>query len=160
MNIQRHRDLTIILLSKLAAILPGHPDRVTPLLGKACVVDDPGLDRPAALDCGQHQLSHLAQHRGVRPRRVPNKMEQRLMLRGDLRRCCHSRHRLDALARNRHQQPQAVIMHRLLSIGMAEHHAERLDIARKSRFTPLTRSAVHSGPPIRMKTGKNTTSCG
>jgi hypothetical protein len=43
---------------------------------------------------------------------------------------------------------------------MAQHHAERLDIARKSRFTPLTRSAVHPGPPIRMKIGQNTTSCG
>ncbi len=39
-------------------------------------------------------------------------------------------------------------MHRLLSIGMAQHHAERLDIAPKSRSTPLARSAVHPGPPI------------
>jgi hypothetical protein len=80
-------------------------------------------------------------------------MKQGLMLCGDLPRCCHRRHRFDALAVNRHQQPQAVIMHRLLSIGMAQHDAQRLDIARKSRFTPLTRSAVHSGPPIRMKIG-------
>jgi hypothetical protein len=42
-------------------------------------------------------------------------------------------------------------MHRLLSIGMTQHNPERLDIGRKSRFTPLARSAVHSGPPIRMK---------
>src|SRR5262252_5599382 len=32
---------------------------------------------------------------------------------------------------------------------MAQRRAERLDIGRKSRFTPLTRTAVHSGPPIR-----------
>jgi hypothetical protein len=51
-------------------------------------------------------------------------------------------------------------MHRLLSIGMAQHHPKRLDIARKARFTPLTRSVVHSGPPIRMKIDLNTTSCG
>jgi hypothetical protein len=50
-------------------------------------------------------------------------------------------------------------MHRLLSIGMAQHRAERLDIGRKSRFTPRTRSPVHSGPPIRMKKHLNTTSC-
>jgi hypothetical protein len=87
-------------------------------------------------------------------------MKQGLMFRGDLRRCCHRRHRFDALALNRHQQPQAVIAHRLLSIGVAEHPAERLDIARKSRFTPLTRSAVHSGPPIRMKIDLITISCG
>jgi hypothetical protein len=29
-------------------------------------------------------------------------------------------------------------MHRLLSIDMTKHGAERLDIGRKSRFTPLT----------------------
>jgi hypothetical protein len=145
--------LAVVLLAKLTAILPGHPDRVPPFLGKTCVVDDPGLDWPAALDRRQHQLCHLAQHRGVRPRRIANKMKQGLMLCGDLPRCRHRRHRFDALAVNRHQQPQAVIMHRLLSIGMAQHDAQRLDIARKSRFTPLTRSAVHSGPPIRMKIG-------
>src|SRR5262249_14989115 len=69
----------------------------------------------------------------------------------DLRRCCHCRHRLDTLALDRHQQSQAVIAHRLLSIGMAQRRAERLDIGRKSRFTPLARTAVHSGPPIRKK---------
>jgi hypothetical protein len=41
-NRQRHRDLTIVLLAKLAAILPRHPDRVPPLLGKAGVVDNAG----------------------------------------------------------------------------------------------------------------------
>src|SRR5262249_471113 len=34
---------------------------------------------------------------------------------------------------------------------MAQRRAERLDIGRKSRFTPLARTAVHSGPPIRKK---------
>jgi hypothetical protein len=53
-------------------------------------------------------------------------MKQRLMLRGDPGRCRHRRHRLDALALNRHQQPKAVIMHRLLSIGMTQHDTERL----------------------------------
>jgi len=77
-------------------------------------------------------------------------MKQELMLGGDLCWCGHGRHRFVALALDRHQQPQAVIMHRLLSIGMAQHDAERLDIARKSRFTPLTQPVVHSGPPIRM----------
>jgi hypothetical protein len=37
------------------------------------------------------------------------------------------------------------IAYRNLSIGMTE----RLDIGRKSRFTPLTRAAVQPGPPIR-----------
>ena len=157
---QRHRNLTVVLLAELAAILPGHPDRVPPLLGKARVVDDPGRDRPAALDRRQHQLAYFGQHRRVRPRRVADKMKQRLMLRGNLCRCRHRRHRLDALAFNRHQQPQTVIMHRLLSIGMTQHDTERLDIGRKTRFTPLTRCTVHPGPPIRIRMAPNTTSWG
>jgi hypothetical protein len=50
-------------------------------------------------------------------------------------------------------------MHRLLPIGMAQHRAERLDIAEKARFTLLARTPVHSGPPIRIKMGVNTTPC-
>ena len=64
---QRHRDLAVVLLAELAAILPRHPDRVLPLLGKAGVVDDPGLDRPVPLDRRQHHLAHLGQHLLVRP---------------------------------------------------------------------------------------------
>jgi hypothetical protein len=63
-----------------------------------------------------------------------------------LGRARHRRHWFDALALDRHQQLQAVIIHRLLSIDTAQHHAERLDIGRKLRFTFLTRSPVHSGP--------------
>ena len=100
---QRHRHLAVILLAELAAILPGYPDRVPPLLGKAGVVDDPGFDRPAALDRPPHQLAYFGQHRRVRPRRVSNKMEQRLMLRSDLCWCRHRCHRFDTLALNRHQ---------------------------------------------------------
>ena len=42
---QADRDLAVVLLAQLAAILPRHADRVAALLGKACVVDDPRLDR-------------------------------------------------------------------------------------------------------------------
>jgi hypothetical protein len=143
--------LAVVLLAELTAILPGHPNRMPPLLGKARVIDDPGFDPPATLDRRQHELAHPGQHRSVRPWCIAHKMQQGLMLRGDLRRCCHCRHRLDTLALDRHQQSQAVIAHRLLSIGMAQRRAEHLDIGRKSRFTPLTRTAVHSGPPIRKK---------
>ena len=47
----------------------------------------------------------------------------------------------------RHQQPQTIIAHRFLSVGMAKDLAKRLDIGRKSRFTPLARGAFHPGPP-------------
>src|SRR3712207_7836457 len=47
---QADRDLAIVLLTELAAILTRHPDRVTALLRKAGVVDDPRFDRAAAFD--------------------------------------------------------------------------------------------------------------
>ena len=95
-------------LAELTAILPGHPDRISPLLGKARVIDDPHFDRPATLDRRQHKLAHPGQHRSLRPRCVPHKIKQGLMLRGNLPhgsspwaegpRCGHCRHRFDTLA--------------------------------------------------------------
>ena len=78
---QRHGDLTIVLLAELAAVLPRHANRVPPLLGKARVVDDPRLDRPMALDRRQHHLAYFGQDSLVRPSRLADKMQQRLMLR-------------------------------------------------------------------------------
>ena len=46
---QRYCDLAVVLLAKLAAILPRHPNRMLTLLGKASIVDDPGLDRTVPL---------------------------------------------------------------------------------------------------------------
>jgi hypothetical protein len=58
-NGQAHRHLTIVLLAKLAAILPRYADRVLALLRKTRVIDDPGLNRPAALDRRLHHLADL-----------------------------------------------------------------------------------------------------
>jgi hypothetical protein len=78
---------------------------------------------------------HLGQHRRVRPRRVSDKVKQRLMLCCYLSRRGHCRHRLHALALDRHQQAQAIIAQRFLSIGMAQGRAQLLDIGGKSRLT-------------------------
>src|SRR5882757_1721576 len=78
---QRHRYLAIARLAKLAAILMRHPDRVPSLLGKACVIDDPRLDRSVSLDPRQYLFAYLGEHPFVRPRRLANEMQQRLMLR-------------------------------------------------------------------------------
>ena len=51
---QAHRDLAVVLLAELAAILAGHADRMLALLGKAGVVDDPGADRSLLLERRQH----------------------------------------------------------------------------------------------------------
>ena len=70
---QRHRHLAIVLLAKLPAILPRHADRMLALLGKAGVVDDPGLDRAMPFHRRQHHLAHLREHLLVRPRASPTK---------------------------------------------------------------------------------------
>src|SRR3954451_12632482 len=44
------RNLAVVLLAQLTAVLTRHPDRVTALLRKAGVVDDPGFDRAAAFE--------------------------------------------------------------------------------------------------------------
>jgi hypothetical protein len=70
---------------------------------------NPRLDRPGALDRRQHQRAHLGQHRRIRPWRVADEVEQRLVLRRHPRRRRHRRHRLDALALARHQQAKTVV---------------------------------------------------
>lgn len=75
---QRHHNLTGVLFAELAAILPRHTDRMPALLGKADVVDDPGFDRPVALDRRRNQFPHLRQYPLVRSRRDADKVQQRL----------------------------------------------------------------------------------
>src|ERR1700692_4175874 len=68
------------------------------LLGKAGVVDDPGLDRTVPLHLGHHHLANLGQHLLVRPLSLTDEMQQRLMLRRRAMRRRDRRHRLHALA--------------------------------------------------------------
>ncbi len=58
---QADRNLAVILLAELAAILTRHPDRMTALLGKAGIVDDPSFDRAAGFDDRQGQLLYPAE---------------------------------------------------------------------------------------------------
>src|ERR1700745_4507314 len=97
-NRKCHGDLTIVLLAELAAILPCDPDRMPPLLGEARVIDDPSLDRPAALDPRHDHLADLGQDLLVTPVAFTNKMQQRLMLGCCPLRSRHRRHRLARLA--------------------------------------------------------------
>src|SRR3982074_2890570 len=98
------RVLTIVLLAKLAAILPRYTDRILSLLGKPRIVDDPCFDRPVALHLRQHQFPHLGKPPLVRPLALANKMQQRLMLGRRPFRRRNRRHRLNALALARHHQ--------------------------------------------------------
>jgi len=133
---QADRNLAVVPLAAPTAILTRHPDRVTALLRKSGVVDDPGLDRAALFDDRHGQLLDPAENPLARPRRVGEEMQQRLVLGRDPRRRRHRRDRLDALALARQQQAQAIITQRLRSIRMPDHLGKRLDVDRKP-FLPV-----------------------
>ena len=49
----RDRNLTIVLLAELPAILPDDANGMNALLGESCVVDDPDFYSAALLDAGR-----------------------------------------------------------------------------------------------------------
>ncbi len=55
-------DLAIVLLAELTAILTRYPYRVPALLRKPRIIDDPRLDRPAAFNHRQDQLTNLGEN--------------------------------------------------------------------------------------------------
>jgi hypothetical protein len=134
---KRHRDLTIVGLAKPPAILPRDAYRMNTLLRKARVVDNPGLDLPLRLDRRQDQFAHLGQNRIVRPSRLADQMQKRLMLSRNPGRRNDRRHRLDALAFAGHQQANAIILERSRPIRPAQNRRQGFDIFRKTRFTRL-----------------------
>jgi hypothetical protein len=75
---------------------------VLSLLGKTGVVDDPRFDRSVTLNRRQNHLARLGQYLLVRPRRLADKMQQRLVLRCRPVWRRYRRHRLDALTLARH----------------------------------------------------------
>jgi hypothetical protein len=77
---QAHRDLAIVLLAQLAAVLPGHADRVPTLLGEGGVVDDPIAHWAVPLDRRQHPLAHRGKHGRIVPSRIGHHMVHRLVL--------------------------------------------------------------------------------
>jgi hypothetical protein len=73
---QRHRDLAVIPLAELAAVLTRHPDRVAPLLGDPGIVHDPGRDRAVALKCRHDVSVDRFQQSGITPRGLGNEVMQ------------------------------------------------------------------------------------
>ena len=121
---QTHRYLTVVLLAHLAAILPGHTDRMTALLGKPGVVDDPRLNRLIAGDRWQDTFAYPRQYRLIGPGCLRHKVEQRLVLRcGSLRRS-HCRQWFDTLAALGRQQPDTIVLERPHPVGMAQHRRQ------------------------------------
>ena len=130
-------DLTIVPLAELAAILTRHAHRMLALLGKSCVIDNPGFDGAMALDRRQRQLSYLRQYGIVRPGCLADKVQKRLMLFGNPRWRRGRRQRLDALAAVSRKKTHAIIAQRTLAIFVADNARKHLDISYKTRFTLL-----------------------
>ncbi len=128
---QAHRDLAIVLLAELPAILPRHADRVLALLRDAGVVDDQRPDRAAPLDDGQDTGAHRREAPLIGPFGLRHEVMQRLMRRLHAPRLHARRHRLDALAIARQQQSRAIRSERRRAIGMAQRRRDRLDIGDK-----------------------------
>src|SRR3984957_17721370 len=145
---QRYRRLAVRLLAKLSAVLVRYPDRMSSLLGKARVVDDPGLDRAVTLDPRQHHFAHLAQHLRVGPASLADKMQQRLMLRRRSPGRRDRRHRLYALALARHDQSRAIIAQWTRTIRVPDHTHKPIDIAAKPQFNVFRSVETHPKPPL------------
>jgi hypothetical protein len=103
------------------------------------IVDDPGLDRPGALDRRQDQVTHLGEHGRIGPRRLTHEMQERLVLGGDpgRGRGRDRGHRLYALARGQHEQTRAVVAQGCGAVGVAEDTDQRRNIGGKPHFTTV-----------------------
>ena len=117
---QRHRDLAIVLLALLAAVLARDTDRVAPLLGDPGIVHDPGCDRTVALKCRHNVPVDRFQQSAITPRSLGNEVMQRLMLCLNVLGIKARRHRFDALAFAVEQQAEAIGPKRVLTVGMTQ----------------------------------------
>jgi hypothetical protein len=142
---QRDRDLTIVLLAKLAATA-GRRRPNEPLLGETCVVDDPGAYLAPPLDGGENKGSNLPQQVPLRPVGVGDKMVQRLMRTLDAAGLDAGRYRLNALALARKNEPRTKRAKRRAPIRMPQVRCHPLHVRRRplrSRFEP---SGHREGP--------------
>ena len=139
---KRHRDLTIVGLAEPPAILPRDAHRMNAFLREARVVDNPRLDLPLRLDRRQDEFAHFGENRLVRPSRLTDQMQKRLMLGRNPSRRNDRRHRLHALAFTGHQQANAIILERPRPVPAPHNCRQGIDIISKTRFTRL-RQRLH-----------------
>jgi len=147
---EHHRNLAIVLFAEPAAILARYANRMLSLFGKACVINDPRLDRSVPFHLRHHHLTHLPKHLSVRPASLADEMQQRLVLSRNALRCRNRRHRLHALALRRQQQADAIGLERSHPIRVANNARYFLDISRKTFIAPLCQSVPHFSPPPKM----------
>src|SRR6266536_567020 len=126
-----HGYLAVVLFSKYATVLPGHADRMLPLLGNPSVVDDPARDRTMTFHRIEHAVSGQSQHGRILPCGIRNEMMHRLVPRADMPWINASRHRLDALPIACETQPSTVCSKRPGTIGMPHNHKQEFKILLK-----------------------------
>src|SRR5271157_6204358 len=103
------------------------------LLLKPRVVDDPGFHASVRGKRRRRKVANLRQHRLIRPRRLPNEVQQRLMRRRRARRRHHRGDRLDALALAGHQQTGAIIQQRPCTVRVPQNARQTRHVTRKPR---------------------------
>ena len=147
---QRDRDLTIVLLAKLTAILPGDPHRMNALLGESRVVDNPGAYLAALLDGRKDKGSNPPQQILLRPVGVGDKMVQRLMRALDAAGFDAGRYRLNALSIAGKNEPRTVGAKWRPPIRVPQGRRDMLNVRRKSTLASLTTSfSIHR--PLRIR---------
>ena len=142
---QGDSNLTVVLLADRATVLARDPDRVPALLGKACIINHTGPDRPMPLDLRQDLGPYEREESLVRPVGIGNEMVERLMSSLNPSRLQPGRHRFDALALARQDQPGAVGFQGRHTINMTKSLRQVLDIGCKA---PLAR--LHTAPVIHL----------
>jgi len=105
---QADRDLAIILLAKLPALLRRHTNRVPALLRHAGIVVDQGTDRTALGNQRQDTHPHRRQHRIIPPIGFRHEVVQRLVRRLHPAWLHARRHRFNAFAITRQQQSRTI----------------------------------------------------
>ena len=125
-----------------------HPNRMPALLGKRRVVDDPGFDRAMPCHRRHHKFAHFGEHPLIRPWRIGDEVQEFLMLRRNVRRLRHRRHRLYAAPPLRCQQPSAIIMQRRLPIRMPDHLRQFANIRLKASRNRLPGPEIHPSLPL------------
>jgi hypothetical protein len=122
-------------------------------LGKPCVVDDPHFDRTASCHRRHYLFAHFGEHLLIRPRGIGDNMQELLMLRRNVPRVRHNRHRLHATPTLCRQQTGAIIPKRPLPISMPDNLRQFIDVRRKAirmfQFAPETHPSL---PLMRIST--------
>lgn len=136
-EVDGHRDLAVRRLPEGPAILPGHPDRVGPLLREAGAIDEVDGLREQRID---HRMRERLLDRLPGPRTLVHELPERLHVGPREPR----RHRLNGLALPIEEQASDVHLGPVPPCGAAQTDSELLEEAAEATLGGLERSRVHA----------------